>query len=306
MKRIWMNVGVTVGTTLIAGAIVASCAHNDASIFVRQVFLPSIPSNGECSYTADVSQASESTGMADVSFANLSTYTPEVLVGNQILQQANANQLQAETSRVIVNGAITRITDLDGNTSLLPMLLKMYAAGDLAAQATGKALQAGTITTPINPFSTVESTAIEPGSGTSPSYAVMSLTMVDSATVGVLRYYFTQALQLNGAAAFTTSIQLLTYTKVEGTTLGGDPVESNEFEFPVTFTYGGLVANLASDPTSAVGYCLYPEVLPTSAQTCVPGQDVAIIVSALQGVSRCLVSTDAGVIADAGQGGGDI
>ena len=196
---------VTVGIALTTGAIVAACAHNDASIFIRQVFLPVIPSNGECAYTADVSQASESTGMADVSFPSLSTYSPEVLVGNQIVPQANQQSLVAETSRVFINGAITRITDLDGNTSLLPMLERMYQAGDLAAQATGRAIQAGTLAAPINPFSTVEATSIEPGTGTSPSYAVMSLTMVDSATMNILRYYFTQALQLNGGAAFSTS-----------------------------------------------------------------------------------------------------
>lgn len=301
MKRIWMKAGVTVGIALTTGAIVAACAHNDASIFIRQVFLPVIPSNGECAYTADVSQASESTGMADVSFPSLSTYSPEVLVGNQIVPQANQQSLVAETSRVFINGAITRITDLDGNTSLLPMLERMYQAGDLAAQATGRAIQAGTLAAPINPFSTVEATSIQPGTGTSPSYAVMSLTMVDSATMNILRYYFTQALQLNGGAAFSTSIQLLTYSKVEGTTQGGDPVESNEYEFAVTFTYGGLVSNLATDPTSALGYCLYPETVPSTAQACVPGQDAPIIVGAMNGVPMCIVSADAGIV-DSGTG----
>ncbi len=305
MKRIWLKVGVTVGSALTTGALVAACAHNDASIFIRQVFAPVVPSNNECAYTADVSQTTESTGMADLSFPDLSTYTPVVLVGNQILSQASANAEQAETSRVFINGAITRITDLDGNTSLLPMLAKMYQAGDVAAQATGRALQAGTLSTPINPFSTVETASIEPGSGTTPSFASMSLTMVDSATVSVLRYYFTQALLLNGAAAFSTSIQLLTYTKVEGSTQGGDPVESNEYEFPVTFTYGGLVSNLWVDTTSAVGYCLYPETVPQQLQTCVPGQDAAIVVGAMPDVPKCIVSADAGTVADSGLGGGD-
>lgn len=214
---------------------------------------------------------------------------------------------QAETSRVLINGAITRITDLAGDTSILTLLSTMCAGGkgDPAACATGKKLVAGTLQTPVNPFSTVEATVIQPASAATAQYAALALTMVDGATVAVLRDYFQNALQLNGAAAFTTTIELITYTKVEGVTLGNDTEESNEFEFPVTFTYGSLVDNLAEDPQSAVGYCLVAETLPTTAQTCTYGQDAPAIVGAIPGVPACPKAGDASIISTIDAGGGD-
>jgi hypothetical protein len=301
MKRFLWKVGVATGTSLFMGAVISACAHNDASIFIRQVFLPVIPSNGECTFTADPTQAAESVGAADVSFANLRTYSPEVLIGNQIISQGNADMEQAETSRVFVYGAITRITDLAGD-DLQALFLGMGMGGDTAAQSTYNAVWGPnpTITPPINPFSTVEASAIDPATGATATYAVLGLTMVDGQTVAIIRNYF-ETLITNGdlATALGNSIQLLTYTKIEGTTEGGDSEESNDFEFPVTFSYGGLVSNLISDPASVDGFCLDVAItLPSTAQTCVYGQDIPVIVGSLNGVPDCVIA-----VADAGGGG---
>jgi hypothetical protein len=310
MKRIWVHVGVTVTTALVMGAIVSACAHNDASLFIRGVLAPTIPSNGSCTFTADPTQAAISVGAADVSFSNLATYSPVFLVGNQIISQANLDENQAETSRIIINGAITRITDLAGGdvvSMLQGMCSPASGAKDLAACATGQQL-GKTVTVPINPFSTVEAGAIEPGTGTTASYGTVQVTIVDNATVSLLRTYFTNAIMMNGASAFQTEIQLLTYTKVEGSTLGTDPQESNEFEFPVTFGYGNLVANLAPEPSNVYGYCLDTAVaVPTTAQTCVYGQDVSVIVGDLSdpNISACPSAGDAGVIISVDSGLGD-
>jgi hypothetical protein len=310
-RRFWVHLGVTVSTALVTGAIVSACAHNDASLFIRQVLAPTIPANGTCSYTADPTQNSISVGAADLSFASLSTYSPVFLVGNQIISQANVDQDQAETSRIIINGAITRITDLAGGNviSLLQGMCSGAATGtkDDAACTTGQQL-GKTLAAPINPFSTVEAGAIEPGTGTTASYGTIQVTIVDSGTIDLLRAYFVNSIALNGAAAFQTSIQLLTYTKVEGSTLGGDPQESNEFEFPVTLTYGGLVQNLVSDPLSAAGVCLDTEVtVPTTAQTCVLGQDVGVIVGAVSdpAIADCPLPADGGVVTVDAAGLGD-
>jgi hypothetical protein len=308
MKRFFINIGATLGASLITGAIVSACAHNDASIVLEKVFQPTIPSNGSCTFTADPTQASISTGQVDLSFSDITTYTPEVLVGNQIVSQGNVNQLQAETSTVIVSGAITRITDLDGNTSLIPLLAARSKGGDQGAKATGEALQAGQITAPINPFSTVETTTIAPASGATASYAALSLTMVDSATLAVLRQYFTSALTLNTGvnAGLPAPIQLLTYTKLEGKTIGGDTVESNEYEFAVTITYAGLVSNLGvGDTASASGYCVDTTIkVPTSGQTCLPGQDVPIIVGAVAGLPICPPADGGTITSDTDAGAG--
>jgi hypothetical protein len=310
MKRIWVHVGLAVSTALVTGAVVSACAHNNASLFIRQVLEPTIPSNGTCIYTADPTQATLNVGTVDLSFTSLTTYSPVILIGNQIIAQANLNEDRAETSRIIVNGAITRITDLAGG-DVLAMLNGMCnpasGAKDDAACATGASVVNGTLATPVNPFSTAEASAVDPGTGTTASFATMSVTMVDSATVAILRAYFTNALNMNGAAAFSTSIQLLTYTKIEGTTQGNDPQESNELEFPVTFSYGNLVANLATESGSAVGYCLDTAIsVPTTAQTCVYGQDIPVIVGALSDpiIPDC-PKPDGGTILSFDAGGGD-
>ena len=280
MKRIWVQVGVSVSTAVAAGAIVSACAHNDASIFIRQVMAPTIPQAGTCLFTADPTQPSLSVGQADVSFPGLASYTPEILVGNQIIQQANMNAVQAETSRVFIHGAITRYTDLTGGT-ILDLLSNMcgQGSGDAAACATGKAI-GGTLAAPHNPFSTFEASSVEPANGPTPSYSVMGVTMIDGATVDILRSYFEASIAVNGAAAYSTQIQLISYTKVEGITQGGDSIESNEFVFPITFSYGALIANpLVPDPAVPnVFACLAPVAVPLVQQTCVYGEDGAAIV----------------------------
>jgi hypothetical protein len=273
-------------------------------VFVSQVLMPVTPEDGTCVYSADVNAAFLATGTVDVSFPDVTTYTPTLLVGDDGASQPSQ---QAASARVTLQGAVTRITDLQGNTSLLPLLAGMCqsGAGDDAACTTGKALQAGTLATPVNPFATAETAPLPLPSGSTPSYTAIGVTIVDGATIDVLRSYFRNALETNGAGALQTSIQLLTYTKVQGTTLGGSAVESGEFEFPVTFTYGGLVSNLEADLTSPVGYCLASFVVPSAPQTCVAGQDIPAIVSALAGVSACTPSADAGADTDAGAGVAD-
>ncbi len=271
-------------------------------IFIRSVFAPTVPTNGECTYTADPTQAELSGGAVDVSFASLATYSPEVLLGNDG-SGASAADDQAGASRVIIKGGYTRITDLAGDMSIVDLLATMCdgGSGDPAACATGKAVESGRLATPTNPFSTVETTTLEPPTGSSPSYSAMSLTLVDGATIAVMRAYFESALQLNGASAFTTSIQLLTYTQVSGVTFGGDTVQSNVYLFPVTFTYGGLVSNLVANALSPVGYCVRVEAQPTTDQTCTPGQDAPTIVTSVPEVPDCPLG-DAGF--DAGADGG--
>jgi hypothetical protein len=107
---------------------------------------------------------------------------------------------------------------------------------------------------------------------------------------------------MNGPAAFTTSIQLLTYTTLQGTATGGAAVKSNEYEFAVSFTFGGLVNNLKTDTSTAFGHCLDTSMLPTpDSQTCVEGQDVDVASAALLDIPDCPEAKDAGVV-DAGMG----
>jgi hypothetical protein len=236
----------------------------DAVLFIDDVLVPTTPSNGVCSYAADPTQLSLTTGNVDVSFAGLATYAPYVLVGNRLPTNGS------EVSRLTITSAETRITTVDGG-DIVSLLASMCSANDLAACATGQQHLAA----PTNPFSTVESVNVADESTVRPSYSVMALTLIDSATMTLVRAYFENELQLNSQSAFTKSITLQTSTVVSGMTLGGIAVQSPEFAFPVTFGFGNLASNLKSDPSSVLGYCVDTAALSAGHATCVPGQDVA-------------------------------
>jgi len=303
MKRFWKHAGVTVGTALVTGAIVSACAHDDSSLFIRNALAPLTQTNGICQYTGDVTQTGLAVGLLDVAYGG-TVYVPEFLLGNQIVTSANLDSVQTETSRIIVTGAITRITDLDGN-NIPNMLQAMCSGGDKAACKAGQdASPLFSQGLPPNPFSTEEAEAIEPGDGTTASYLAMPITIVDGTTVSIILDYFEQKEAILPGSAIGSSIELLTYTKAEGHTLGGDAEESNEFEFPVTLCYGCLITNLLTDTASAVGHCLAPGgSAGASTLPCTPGQDVPVTVAqgTIPGIANC--PGDGGIAADAGDGG---
>ncbi len=267
-----------------------SLGNNDAgfgapgALFVDAVFSPQSVEKGRCSYSPGPGSLFESTGFVDVSFASLSTYTPTLLVGNQ------------GGEPLLVRGAATHITDLAGNASLVAILSAMCAEGDEAACATGRMLcsrpseSCPGSSSPADVFSTVESGEV-PIAGASPSYSAIAVTIVDANTMTIMRKYFDNLLIISAAAAFGTTIQLVTYTQVLATSPDGSTVSSNMFEFPVTFGYGGLVSNLSTD---ASGYCI-SQSSATTITTCIAGQDTPEDVTSLTGVPAC-TSGDAGVL----------
>ncbi len=136
--------GFTISMMLVASA----CAHNDASIIVHGVLAPPQPQNGACTYTSDPTQPEESTGTLDVGL--LAAYTPEVLVGNQLITRNDNVNLKAETARVTLQGAVVHVDDTSGNE--------------------------------INSFTTLSSGFIDPGAGGVPSYGPIALTLIDPKT----------------------------------------------------------------------------------------------------------------------------
>jgi hypothetical protein len=301
MKRFWVHLGVTVGTAVFTGAIVSACAHDDSSLFIRNALAPLTQTMGVCAFTGDVSQTGLSSGVLDLAFGG-TVYTPELLLGNQIVTTANEDMEQTETSRIIITGAITRLTDLNGN-NLPQMLSAMCANHDAAACAAGHdALKLFNAGLPPNPFSTEETGAIEPGDGTTASYLAMPITIVDGTTIAILQDYFEQEEALMPGSAIGNSIELLTFTKAEGYTLGGDAEESNEFEFPVLLCYGCLLTNLVTDTASPVGHCIQSPGASAATLPCVPGQDVAITVSqgTIPGIANCPGDGGVSIAADAG------
>jgi hypothetical protein len=92
--------------------------------------------------------------------------------------------------------------------------------------------------TPITSYTDLLGGGIPPASGGTPGYAPFGVTIVDGATMANL------AASLAGTQAFT---RVITYTKIFGKSLGGQYVESNEFEFPVDLCAGCLITFSAAD-----------------------------------------------------------
>ncbi len=274
MKRLWGH--VLVGLSLLSGGGVAfvACVHNDSSIFVQDVLAPQQVANGQlCTFTTATNQPVLSTGVLDLDFRY--QYDPFYLVGNQLVQEANSSQLMTETSTVTLQGAIVRITDSSGNE--------------------------------LNKFTRLAAGTIYPAVGGVPSYAAITVTTIDSATI--LGDSEIQA-KVIGQPARSGSVRLVTYVRFFGNTLGGRYVESDEFEFPVDVCKGCLISftpadisplypapNCAQNPTSTGGSSSQ-QSLP-----CIVGQDLQIDCIQCQDVADCR-GYQGIPIADAGGGGG--
>lgn len=125
-------------------------------------------------------------------------------------------------------------------------------------------------------------TTIDPLSGTEPSYAPIALTILDENTVAGIA----------GQVASGGTVRLVTYTRVYGYTLGGDYVESGDFEFPVDVCKGCLItfAPEDMDPAYPEPNCVAAAKNATTTSLpvpCNPGQDDTIDCSQCQGVPDC-------------------
>jgi hypothetical protein len=137
----------------LSGLLASACAHNDASMVVVGVLAPPTPQNGTCAYTADPTQATISSGTLDVGL--LSSYTPELLVGNQLAARENQTDLQAETAVIVMQGAVVHVDDTNNNE--------------------------------INSFTSLASGFIDPGTGGAPGYGPMAVTIIDPKTAQALQ-----------------------------------------------------------------------------------------------------------------------
>jgi hypothetical protein len=232
------------GFVLVAGigaaaGLVPACVHDNSTIFVSDVLAPPFVTGGmACTFTADPTQPVLGQGTLDVGLRT--EYSAELLVGNQLVPQANPNGPSTETSFVTIEGAVVRIVD-----------------------ATGK--QLNTYTKPV-------AATIPPSSGTTPGYASMNVTLIDSTTAGSL------------SPPSGGTIPLVSYVRMFGHTLGGESVESNDFGFPINVCRGCLIEASANACASMTGTT-------SSSVPCVVGQDLP--------VSVCSINP----IVDAGGGG---
>ena len=225
MKRVWGHVLAGLATLCVGASITTACTHDDSSMFVLDVLQPQLVSPGAtCLFTSDPTQPFISSGVLDLGLTG--EYNAEYLVGNQLIQQGNTDQLRTETSIINVEGAIVRITDAQG--------------------------------TQIKTYTRLAGGTIQPSTRTTPSYSPFNVTTVDNQTATSIK------------PATGGTVRLITYARFFGHTLGGQYVESNEFEFPVDVCYGCLVRLSQMDIS---GTSTASTTLPLP---CFPGQDETI------------------------------
>ena len=95
----------------------------------------------------------------------------------------------------------------------------------------------------LNTFTRLSSATVYPATGTTPGYAPITVTAVDPGT----------ATNAVAGMAKGGSVRVVTYVQFFGQTLGGESVQSDDFEFPVDLCDGCLVLFSATDdnPSSA-------------------------------------------------------
>jgi hypothetical protein len=153
MKR-WF--GSALAGAAMVGVGLAACVDTNSSIFVQGVLAPpSTTMSGQaCTYTpAAGTNAFLYSGVLDIAFSN--NYSPVLLVASQLVPRGNQNQLRAESSRVILQGAEVRITDVAGIE--------------------------------LSSFTVLGSGYVDPATGGSPGLGSFSATLVDPGTVDKLR-----------------------------------------------------------------------------------------------------------------------
>jgi hypothetical protein len=270
MKRVWGH--VLAGFTLLGGggAAFGGCVHNDSTLFVQDVLAPQEVTTGACVFTNSPTQTVISTGVLDVDFRY--QYDPVYLVGNQMVQEANNQQLITETSTITIQGAVVRITNSAG--------------------------------TELKTFTRLAAGTVYPASGNIPGYAPIGVTTIDRDTL-FNEPTISSLLLAPNAQARAATVRLVTYVRFFGKTLGGRYVESEEFAFPVDVCKGCLITfspadinprfkppNCAQNP-GAQGGSTSQQSLP-----CVVGQDLPIDCIQCQAVEDCRgyqgVAIDAG------------
>jgi hypothetical protein len=263
MKRVFGH--LVTGLSLLGGGALAAaaCVHNDSTLYVQDVLAAPFVTPGQtCTFSADPSQTFISSGTLDIALRN--SYFAWFLLGNQMVAEANSQQLQTETSTITVQGAVVRITNASGSQ--------------------------------LNTFTRFATATVYPASGSVPGFAPIGATIIDSNTIQ-------NDTELLGTVSSGGTARLVTYVKFFGNTLGGKYVESDEFEFPVDVCQGCLIVFSAQDinpqftSPNCIGNGTSSATLPAP---CYPGQDFRIDCS--QCLSDPACNPVATPIVDAGAG----
>lgn len=229
MKWLPKSLGA-VALLALVGASTTACEENESMLFIVGVMRVT---SGDCVVEADADAPIQSNGVLDVSLR--SGYTAAVLVGSQLTQRGSRDQLRTETARLSLQGAEVTLTDYEGRV--------LNLGGGVP-----------------NPYSTVGTGFVNPGSGEDAGYGVI---FVDIVPAGIN----------------IPDQTIISKVRVFGTTLGGAELESNEYIFPIRICRGCLITypTSAFDDTQGTGefLCATASDAPVggSGTVCLPGQD---------------------------------
>jgi hypothetical protein len=150
MKRFWGHIWAASFTACIGGVVLPACAHDDSSLYIVQVVYPP---KGDltlgCLYAApSPTVPGLFNGIIDVGVS--SSYSPVVMIGNQLSSRGDQTQTRTETNRIQIRGAVVRVTDSQGNQ--------------------------------ISTFTSLTNAVIDPEVGSAPGYGLASITIIDPGT----------------------------------------------------------------------------------------------------------------------------
>lgn len=257
-------IGAVFGALLAAG-LSPACVEYPQSLIVTKVVVPKADKDGVCLIEGDTPGLVN--GIVDVAVAD--SYTASLVVVNQLRVAADKARNRVETSSVYLLGASVRLTvdGVNSNAEIDPVR-------KIDDGRTG------------NEFRTPGSGFVTPGGGE----ATVSVNLLDSAAVARLRRDLDDQIKANPRVTSPT-LTVLAFARVQGQTLGGLSVETQEFQFPITVCAKCLVDfPRAPDTTNPDDKCPLPPttaagVTAAIATACFPGQDTRVDCSVCKGKS---------------------
>jgi hypothetical protein len=237
MNRFWVHLATGLTTMVGITVIVSACAHDDSSFFLQNVLAPPPgASSTGCFFTDDPTQDALFEGFLDV----------EAVASFSDSYQA---------------------VFLAGN-----QLISTANAAQLMTETDDIVIQGAVVTitdaanNQLNYYTTLGAGFAYAANGSTPGYGPVEFTIVDPQTIDALR----------NKLSWLERETIVTYTKAFGTTLGGDHVESNTFEYPITVCKGCLITYDTNPDELPIPNCFGP--VPTGATgptVCFFGQDAS-------------------------------
>ncbi|HRG95955.1 MAG TPA: hypothetical protein PLR99_06895 [Polyangiaceae bacterium] len=250
MKRTVRGAIVAVVGALMAAGLAPACVEYPQSLVVTKVVVSKPDEEGVCLY--DPGTPELITGRLDVAVAD--SYTATLVVKNQLRAAADPARNRVESSSVYLLGATVRQT-VDGvnlDAEIIPNADPKLAIDD---GRTG------------NEYRTPGSGFVTPGGG----QAIATVDLLDSAAVKKLRRLLAQQTAANPSVKSPT-LTVIAFARVQGQTLGGLSIESQEFQFPITVCSKCLVSfPRAPDTANPDDKCPSPPASATGSTEKIPG-----------------------------------